>query len=540
LPVPQIAPPDAPTLPMLPPATPRHVAGPTPPSGSLAAPRPVGLPQSTLDAYARHAATDAARPVAKRPRRGFWQRYFLWRMAFAVIGLIVGGVRTFGDRLSAHDDAPARPAVWDARVAPLVSFVETERGLTFEHPINVEFLDEASFVALFTTPPPDRSPERDAQARSLSQVYDAFGLASDYDMSAGESKVSAVTTLGLYTPDEDKIYVRGDVLTAPVRVVLAHELTHALQAQHFDVKLGGPDDLALRSMLEADAMRVERVYRGTLPELERQAADDGTTLSAETESQLDSVPWAVVQQRYAPYALGPLVVNNVFAADGNSGVDALIRQPPSEEVLISPWLNGTNQVDAVVDATVPAGATVLESQRPLSMLDTLVMLDAWLAWEQARGALDGWAGGGYVSYQRDGSGDVCFSAVATFDQSAEPFATAVSAWATASGSLASPSLEGNRVSFESCARGSGAAVPAKPVVSPIEAVLIENSVVAEAGTDLPADELARAQCYARKLIDDPQTAPLLFEEELTVDQQATFDWVTTAAAQACGLPSVTS
>jgi hypothetical protein len=525
---------------MLPPATPRHVAGPVPPPGSLPAPRPGGLPQSTLDAYSRYAALDAARPVAKRPRRSFWQRYFLWRMAFAVIGLIIGGVRTFGDRLSAHDRAPAHPVVWDARVLPLVGFVEAERGLTFEHPISVEFRDEASFVALFTAPPRSASPERDARARSLSKVYDAFGLASDYDMSAGESKVSAVSTLGLYTPEEDKIYVRGDVLTAPVRVVLAHELTHALQAQHFTVKLGGPNDLALRSMLEADAMRVERVYRGTLPELEQQAADDGTTLSADTEAQLDSVPWAVVQQRYAPYALGPLLVNDVFAALGNSGVDELIRQPPSEEVLISPWLNGTNQVDTAVDAEVPDGATVLESPRPLSMLDTLVMLDAWLPWEQARGALDGWAGGGYVSYQRAGSGDVCFSAVATFDQSADSFAAAVSAWALASGSAAAPTPDGNSVSFESCARGSGAPVPPKPVVSPLEAVMVEHSVVTEAGAHLSADELVVAQCYARKLIDDPQTAPLLFEEELTADQQATFDWVTTAAAQACGVPSETS
>jgi hypothetical protein len=463
-------------------------------------------------------------------------------MAFAAIGLVIGGVRTFGDQLSGHDTAtPSHPAVWDPRVNDLVHFVEGERGLTFEHPIDIEFRDEASFVALFNTPPSTSTPARDAHVRSLSQVYNAFGLAANYDMAAGESQVSAVTALGFYTPEEDKIYVRGSTLTAPVRVVLAHELTHALQAQHFDIRLGGANDLALRSMVEADALRVERVYRGTLPVSEQQAADDGTTLSAGTEAQLDSVPWAVVQQRYAPYALGPLLVNDVFKASGNAGVDELIRQPPSEELLISPWLHGTSQVDNVVKPDVPRGATVLEPARALSMVDTLVMLDAWLPWTQARGALDGWAGGGYVSYQRDGAdAQVCFAAVATFDQSAEPFATAVSAWAAASGSSAVPTQDGNRVSFESCARGAEAAVPPKPVVAPLEAVLVEHRVVSDAGPAPSPDKLANAQCYARKLIDDPQTAPLLFEKELTADQQATFDWVTTAAAQACGITPTNS
>ena len=33
------------------------------------------------------------------------------------------------------------PAAWDPRVVDLVSFVEKQRGLNFEHPVFVDFLD---------------------------------------------------------------------------------------------------------------------------------------------------------------------------------------------------------------------------------------------------------------------------------------------------------------------------------------------------------------------------------------------------------------
>ncbi len=81
---------------------------------------------------------------------------------------------------------------------------------------------------------------------------DALGLSAGYDAANASTTVSQVTTLGYYDLDTESIYVRGNDLTPAVRVVLAHELTHALQHQHFVFDLGGPNDLGVRAVVEAD------------------------------------------------------------------------------------------------------------------------------------------------------------------------------------------------------------------------------------------------------------------------------------------------
>ena len=48
-----------------------------------------------------------------------------------------------------RDDEPARPETWDERVLDHVDFVEDERGLSFDHPVAIDFMPEDEFVALF-------------------------------------------------------------------------------------------------------------------------------------------------------------------------------------------------------------------------------------------------------------------------------------------------------------------------------------------------------------------------------------------------------
>jgi hypothetical protein len=481
------------------------------------------------------ASSSAPYTVGASPRGGRVKRLLLPLLVLALVG---GGLAfVFRDRLVTHDDGPSHPTEWDPRVADLAEVVSTERGLDWVHPVYVDFLTDADFVALFDAPVVPVSTPVDTTAALYSQLYDAFGLAVGYDPTEGEAAVSAATTLGFYSPDSDRISVRGDQLGPAERVVLVHELTHALQAQHFELATGGPNDLELRSVVEADAMRVEGVYRATLTAADRAAADDGTELGAEAEQALAEVPWAVLEQRNAPYVLGPTLVDQVFAADGNGGVNQLIRTPPTEEVLLNPWLYGTDQRAAPVTVTVPDGATVLDAPQPLSELDMLIMLDAWLPWRQTRTALDGWGGGGFTSYEQDGN--VCFTASANFEQSGDLFANAITDWAAAAGSDASPAVIVNDVTFEACDRGPGAAVPPTPVVSPLQALSFEHDAIALAGPNPSAEDIEDYQCFAATMIDDELLAPLLFTERLTADQQAVFLWQSTIAANSCGVPAVT-
>ncbi len=413
----------------------------------------------------------------------------------------------------------------------MVTFVEATRELTFEHPVQVDFLAEADFIALFDQPTPST-----ADAAAIAQhsaVFDAAGLAVDYDPAAGGAQLSAVTTLGFYSLDEDRVFVRGAELTPAVKTVLAHELTHALQAQHFDLDTNESNDLEVRSIVEADAMRVEDAYLATLETNEAFGAEENNTVDSTEVADLSAGHWAVVVQQYAPYQLGPRLVGRAFAAGGNAAVNDLIRNPPSEERLVSPWLDAASTVDVTVDVAAPDGATVLEPPRQLSLLDTLVMLDAWLPWTQTRQALVGWSGGGYVSYER-ADGRVCFSAAASFDLDPAPFASAVAAWAAASGSTSAPVIEMLQVSFEACDRGASALAPPEPALDPLFELSIESDVIDLAGDAPSPDIVAAGLCYAHRMIDDPALAPLLHEGEMSELEAQALDYLKSVNGEICG------
>jgi len=500
-----------------------------PPAASAVPPGP----EQWLQDQPYGASAHAPYAVASSSRSERWKRLLV---PLLVIALLAGGAAVlFRDTLFPKDGTPPHPAEWDVRVAPIAEFVRAERGLEWVHPVYVDFLAEADFIALFDVPTAPLSDDDEAAARAHSLLYDAFGFAVDYDPTQGESTVSAVTTLGFYSPAIDRVYIRGDQMTPAVRVVLAHELTHALQAQHFELATGGPNDLELRSVVEADALRLEEVYGESLSDADQAAAKQVNALAPDAELGLSEVPWAIVEQRYAPYVLGPLLVNDVFAANGNEGVNELIRTPPTEEILLNPWLNGDpGQVPVEVATEVPLGTAVIDEPQPLSQVDVLIMLDAWLPWTQAREALNSWAGSSYTSYQRERT--VCFTATVTFDDSAARFATAITAWAAAAGSSAVPVTVVNDVTFDACSRGPGAAEPEIPEISTLQALQFENDTVALAGPDPSLAEIQKYQCFAAVMIDDALLAPVLLKTTLTTDEQSVFLWQSTIAANECGVP----
>jgi hypothetical protein len=464
-------------------------------------------------------------PVATKapPSRGIPGKVLaaLLLMALATAGVYVyQRVRPAG---------PPHPSSWDPRIAQMVAFVEHERGLTFHHPVYVDLLTDSEY-ALQIAGADSGSPN--AQSADRRDLANAFGFAAAYD---AESSIvlAADSTRGTYSAASGRILLRGTDLTPGVRVVLAHELTHALQAQHFDLRLGGPDDLARRSIAEADATRVANAYLATLAPDEQAAANSANAFGATEAETLARVPWPIVEYRFAPTWLGPTLVNAAAAAGGNTQVDDLLRHSPSDAQLISPWR--PHPVDAVnpPPVTAPKGSTIVQPASTLPVLEVLVMLDAWLPWQVARGAVDHWASGSFVAYRADADARLCINAAAVFDAAPTGFTTALTAWAAAAGSTAAPIAEGRTVRFTACDRGAAAANPPPPVLGPSTELLIENTAVAAVGTADPAT-IATALCISRTLIDNPAAAPILALPTPAPDQQAVVDLSRAAARQTCG------
>ena len=127
--------------------------------------------------------------------------------------------------------------------------------------------------------------------------------------------------LAFYDPDAKEVVIRGGTkfLDVPHRVVLAHELTHVLQDQHFDLnhlqdavrRAPGQSPEALRAVIEGDANRIEDKYLSGLSQNDRtdfrtwerkgvQSADRATA----------DVPAVLNVLQSAPYAFGPLALRS--------------------------------------------------------------------------------------------------------------------------------------------------------------------------------------------------------------------------------------
>ena len=433
--------------------------------------------------------------------------------------------------------APAHPAKWDAEIAPIVSFVEDARGLRFKHPVYLDLIAADEYASRMGQQATPDDAGATARAKDRSDIVDAFGFAVGYEGSADIDQ-SADSTRGTYSPTTDRISLRGTELTPGLRAVLAHELTHALQAQHFDMRLGGPDDFTKRSIAEADAMRVEQAYLDSLDPAERSAATSENGFDSTEAAQLARVPWPMIEFRFAPYWLGPTLVQGAVQRGGNAAVDALLRELPSENELISPWRRPgaaalANDTAAPPAPAVPEGATVVQPSSPIAMIQALVMLDAWLPWAMARGALDHWSTGSYTAYRRAADNTLCLSVVTAFDGAPDGFATAVGWWAIASGSTATPVIDGHTVTFQACARGAAATNPPFPAIGPSTEIILEDSAVKTSGaTDLPT--AAPALCVIRAVIDNAVAAPLLPRATLTPLEQAVVDQARASARQTCG------
>ena len=468
-----------------------------------------------------------AMPPPARKKKGRAAKKFLGFLVVA--GLAAGGVMAY-QRLRPFD-AP-HPDAWDPRVVEMVAFVEQTRGLTFEHPVAVDFLSETQYVAQTRAESAAISTDETEVAAYTSELFDALGLATGFDAEAGASTLSAATTLGYYSPETDRITVRGNELTPGVRATVVHELTHALQAQHFGLA-GKAGDVPMRSIAEADAMRIEEAYLASLTPEEQASARAADTMTSDAAAQLATVPWPVVEFQYAPYVLGPALLRTVVDRRGNAGADDLLSNPPTEEQLIASWQwrPGVEVPSVGITAIAPTDADVIEDSTPLSMLEMVVMLDAWLPWTLARSALDHWQAAAYTSYHKVPGGPLCVTVSTALEGDTTTFVAAVTWWSAVIGSPTRPFERDGTVTFEVCARGATGTNPPPPVVQPTTAMLLENSAVPSTANDLAT--AGAHLCAARTVIDDPNMAPLLTVLR-SPEQQAQVEAALAAARVTCG------
>jgi Peptidase of plants and bacteria len=134
-------------------------------------------------------------------------------------------------------------------------------------------------------------------------------------------------SIGIYEPNDKRLYVRGTTLSPEVRSILVHELTHAWQDQLLGINMElptSPDErTALKALVEGDATFVQRTYEATLTK-----AVDRKDESDRSQKSLASYDRSRVYLEYLPYLLGPSYIKEVHEYGGNDAVNKLFSDPP--------------------------------------------------------------------------------------------------------------------------------------------------------------------------------------------------------------------
>lgn len=373
------------------------------------------------------------------------------RLLAAVLVVVIAGLIAsalwiaFGRRdAGEHPPDPATEAV----VTELEAFVESARGLRFVAPVDVSVLGDRAFRRALS----DGDPLQDQYGDAVEAgVLRALGLVKPGQDLGGADTTDPETVAGFYDTDTKKLVVRGGTLTPFVRQVLVHELTHALDDQHFDLDPDLEDDeaaLAFDALVEGDAMNVEMRYVDSLPEDQRRQAhaeEDAIYGAVDTAG----VPDVLLDLGDFPYTEGPVLVAALLAAGGTARLDAAFGAPPttSAEVLHPErFLAGRGRAPV---PEVDAGGRVVDDGVLGEFLLDRILAESTSPEEADRDAA-GWAGDRYVAW-RSGK-RTCLRATIVTDSEAEAaeLTAGLRRWA---GDHAGATVEpaGAAVSFSRCA-----------------------------------------------------------------------------------------
>lgn len=452
-------------------------------------------------------------------------------LALAAVAALVAGWALRGP------SGPSYPKVWDSRVLDIVHFVEKERGLTFKHPVNVSFLDDKEFVKKVKEPPPTAKDRKDAQ-EALEELR-AVGLVTGKpDLFAAANSLVSSDVVGLYVPKDKTLFVRGTTLTSYVKVTAAHELTHALQDQYFNLdalsdKAPGGDDSAVTALIEGDAVRIEHVYLKQLSHTDQQAYDEAQTkLQQSSESDTADVPQVLKDLLSMPYAFGPVYLDALVAAGGNEEVNRAFRKPPTVDAqILDPDTYPVGWKPASVGhLSLPPGSKAFDEEQPFGQVWLFDVLGSRLGYTQAWGAVQGWQGDVARPYRVAGKTCLAVDVAMADEQGATRLSTALRHWARYGESV---NALGRKVSLRACDPGAKAVLQSQPA-PPAFAVLSGRAELIDLLMSDSHVSFARSQCLSDTVLQD--VGPAAFaqaQESQTPASEARLQSAFAAAVGAC-------
>jgi hypothetical protein len=225
-----------------------------------------------------------------------------------------------------------------AQVREISSVVERLRRLHFEHRVKVKFLTPTAVAEKAARITLEDYPQKvaDAEGRMLGSLG-AIPVGTDLRLMTKKLIESQVA--GFYVPSSDQLVVPGRPdrpLTPAQKVILAHELTHAVADGRLDFPLSEhPDpadldeDLAALAVVEGDATLLMQRYAVTRLSVFDQLSMTSDPAYDASQEAIAKVPPYLVEQLTYPYVDGLNFTCELFAKGGWKAVNRAYAHPPT-------------------------------------------------------------------------------------------------------------------------------------------------------------------------------------------------------------------
>jgi hypothetical protein len=308
-------------------------------------------------------------------------------------------------------DAPT-----NKQMAGFEQFAVRIRGLEFKKPVAYRSIKKGEVKELL-----DKKLDEQYSAKEFNNKVEAYVKLGLFRSPEGVREMMlgmlSEQIAGFYDTDNHVLYTISDIGFEPQfdAMIYIHELTHALQDQHFNINSLGirnkkNDDqvTAVMSLIEGDATLVLMEYFTKYNKfsikmlLQAMAMDSG---------KLNAAPYVLRRELLFPYVEGMALIAKIHTAKGWKGVDEAYKKPPeTTEQVLHPEKYITNR-DEPVEVKLPnirrklTGKWRLLDDNVMGELNTQILFDIFLGKWSSKKPSAGWDGDRYAVFKNDANGE---------------------------------------------------------------------------------------------------------------------------------------
>jgi hypothetical protein len=332
-----------------------------------------------------------------------------------------------------EDTSPAPAGPTPPEIATVEHQVEAVRGLSYIRPVGVEPITQSQMDAKLSRSFDASYPAAFWNRRS--RAWQTIGV-----IPAGTSLLAALLKFqtgevaGFYDPDKGRlVYIGTTQLDLIQKFTLAHELTHAIDDQHFNLRRLEAFDRSCSDEHEMAALgAVEGSAQYFATQVLQRFPDDLPLGNTDGGGSLDGVPPFLTALELWPYTAGQAFITALDARGGLAAVNQAIRHlPSSTEQVMHPELypNDTPQPVDVANLGRKLGAGWHD-------LDVEQVGEEWLKEmlelrsdaDTAARAAAGWDGGLYRAWSDGTNTAVVLKTVWDAPADAADFANSAKQW----------------------------------------------------------------------------------------------------------------